>query len=411
MVVAGRPASPARVGTSLEERFSELLLEAGADARSVRLYCSHKGLSAEPVPLRKVGQGISGERVRQLVSRVDAAFVPKIALATSMGAEGLRADLSSVLSLLSRLAPMDDESMVRRLASEGIEAGSACGLVRMADILGVAHGLRVARWTARSKWADAHKSRIAHSTDPERKETIEAVVSAAAEDVFPAFISAARKFSRGSGAVGAEQMAERFSREHGVAVSASEAIAYLSPFSVHLGRHDGEEWFAFLNGVNDLVTKAYARSKLLGSCSLSNLLEYHWRFNRSIYKDDRPAPAEALEALLEACGFSIDGDSVSAEGISCRGYNYRASQVQEEMVRIFEATIAKMPGRKGLKPQEFLLAMTSAGIRESTAQIYMGSRGIFRKEDGMWRLSRPSEGDAQSSSEADRDAVQGAVAA
>lgn len=381
---------------AMTERLAGELWHAGADRRSVRLFLDVRGLDGQPpVSLRRTGVPISAERVRQLTRDVETRYVPMALRSGRAEMAELRQDVEAVLGRLARLAPGADESITKALAADGFPVRSACSLVRLADVLGVPHSLRLTTWTFRSKRIE-DGSRLSVAGDPMLRATVHAVVLADSPEVFSGLMNLARKVSRGAGVIGASRLATEFSMENAIAVTAQEAAAFLQPFAVHLGRHDGDEWYAFLNSANDFVAKSVARAKLFGVASLEQLLAFHRRYNRSLYADGDGFPSEALTALLELAGLDIAGDAVSLRGANvATSGGHAVSAIQAKMVGIFREAVAALPGRKGLTSAEFVKAMTDAGIRESTAHVYLSAKGLFCKKGETWRLAEVETAEAQ----------------
>lgn len=375
---------------SLSATFVRLLVKAGAQRRSAELFVELRGLAGEsPRSLRSVARDLSAERVRQLMSELEKGSVPALAADKSEDSVKLRSDLAAALRRIEAHAPGSDEDIRNALASEFEPLDTApASIIRMADILGVHHKLRLTTWTERAKFADAERTQLASVDAGHRRESVCGIVPDDMPELFENFINFARKFSRGAGVVAAGQLANRYGMDRGIAIAQNEAVAFLRPFAVHLGRHDGDDWFAFFNSANDFIRKATTRVELFGHGSFEQIRQFHQRFNRSLYADDETSiPESALKAALELAGYSLDGDDIRPmkplKGQTGRGI----SEIQAQMVRVFRETLALTPGRTSVRRAELVNAMLKAGIRESTARVYLGNQGLFECKGGLCRLA------------------------
>jgi hypothetical protein len=275
---------------------------------------------------------------------------------------------------------------------------SPASIVRIADILGVHHNLRLTTWTGRAKFEDAGKVKLAAPSEGNRRESVCGIVPDDMPEIFENFINFARRFSRGAGVVAAGQLAARYGVDRGVALAPNEAAAFLRPFAVHLGRHDGDEWFAFFNSANDFIRKVTTRVDIFGECSFEQLRQFHQKFNRSLYAgESMTIPESVLRAALELAGFNVNGDIVRPIGVISGQSGRGISDIQAQMVRVFRETLARTGARKSVRRVEFVNALQAAGIRESTARMYLGYEGLFICSGGLCRLanSTAAEGDEE----------------
>lgn len=366
---------------SLTARFERLLVLAGAPRRTVDLFMQLRGLRGkEPMSLRGVAKNISAERVRQLIAELESGPLEVVRTDAGEAAEDLRFKLAEVLRRIESHAPGSDERIRAALAREFLPLDTTpASMVRMADILGVHHGLRLTTWTARAKFADEKRSTLASAEDAgRRRDSVCGIVPDSMPEIFVNFINFARKFSRGTGVIAAGQLAARYGAERGVAVAPNEAVAFLEPFAVHLGRHDGDDWFAFLNSANDFVRKATTRVELFGHCSFAAIQQFHQRYNRSLYAEEGTVfPDSVLRAALELAGFHIEGDVVTPvqpmKGQQGRGI----SGIQRQMVQVFRDTLKRTGAERSLRRVDLMHAFTEAGIREYTARVYLANQGLF----------------------------------
>lgn len=365
------------------------LVKSGASERSAGIYIELRGLGGEaPKSLRAVSRGLSPERIRQLVNEVEGK--PLRTLLSDLDVvEPIKTRLTEVIALIESLSPRSDEAIAKLLLDLRVAVQSPACLVRLADTLGCHHDLRLTAWTSRAKFVDEEHSRLAAYEDEPRRATIIGIVPNQMPELFESFINFARKFSRGAGVMAAGLLADRYSRERGIPMTQAEAVALLEPFAVHLGRHDGDDWFAFFNSANDFLRKAATRVELFGQCSFEHLCRYHERYNRSLYAgEDTRIPNEVLRAMLELAGYVFKGDTLAPR----RGKDVTAgagrgvSETQALMVKIFRKTLATTKGRKTVPRGKLVAAMISAGIRESTAHVYLGNQGIFECKKGQCRL-------------------------
>lgn len=381
---------------SLTALFTKLLVKAGGSRRSVDILVALRGLGGEPPrSLRFVAGGeLSAERVRQLVGELETGALETLLADRGEAFADLKASLSRVLRRVESHAPGSDGDIKTALAAdfEPMQTSPA-SVVRMADILGVHHNLRLTTWTARAKFEDDAKLKLAAPGEGSRRESVCGIVPDGMPEIFENFINFARRFSRGAGVVAAGQLAARYGVDRGVALAPNEAAAFLRPYAVHLGRHDGDEWFAFFNSANDFIRKVTTRVDIFGECSFEYLRQFHQKFNRSLYADESMAiPESVLRAALELAGFHVDGDIVRPMNVISGQAGRGISDIQAQMVRVFRETLARTGGRKSVRRAEFVTALQAAGIRESTARMYLGNQGLFVCSGGLCRLANSSAG-------------------
>lgn len=390
------PAASAQDAASKDlevgRHFVGLLVAAGAAERSADIFVELRGIGGEdPKSLRGVSRGLSAERIRQLVLELESGPLRQLIDSKEPAVEELRSDVADLLVEVARHVPGSDQAVRDSLARQGAVFASPAGLVRLADILGCHHDMRLTEWTSRAKYRDDVFSDLAGQDDEPRRATVTAIVPAEMPEMFESFINYARKFSRGAGVVAAGQLADRFSQERGVAVTQPEAVAFLTPFAVHLGRVEGDDWFAFFNSANDFLRKAATRVSLFGHCSFELLTDFHRRYNRSLYaNEDTRIPSSVLRLAIELAGYEVNGDDITAAArkggaAACAGRG--ASETQQLMVRVFRETLAATGGRKSVPRAVLVRAMAAAGIRESTAHIYLGNQGLFSCKKGQCRLA------------------------
>ena len=376
--------------TSLTSTFERLLVGAGAHRRSVDIYMELRGLRGEgPKSLRGVARKLSAERVRQLIGELEVGGLQALRSDAGAAVARLRADLAAVMRRIEAHAPGSAEDVRDALAGElcPLETSPA-GMVRIADILGVHHGLRLTAWTARAKFADAERAVLASADCAGRRESVCGIVPDTMPEVFENFINFARKFSRGAGVMAAGQLAARYGADRGVPIAPNEAVAFLRPFAVHLGRHSGDDWFAFFNSANDFIRKAATRSDLFGRCSFEAIKKFHQRFNRSLYADEGAGvPDSVLKAALELAGFHIEGDDMRLMRLLKGQQGRGISEIQKQMVQVFRETLVRTGGRKSVRRADLVKAFMASGIREFTARVYLGNQGLFVCSGGLCRLA------------------------
>lgn len=377
---------------SLADAFKRLLIAAGAAARSADIFVELRGLEGEsPKSLRNVGGGeLSAERVRQLVGELEKGALRVLHSEGVEGLESVKSRIREALLRIERHAPGSDEDIRVALAAEFTPLDTMpASVLRLADILGVHHDMRLSVWTERAKFVDDDRVKLASADVGSRREKVTGIVPASMPEICENFINYARKFSRGAGVVAAGQLAVRYGNDRGVPVAPHEAAAFLRCFSVHLGRHDGDEWFAFFNSANDFIRKATNLVEVLGGqCSFEHIKQFHERYNRSLYRSEETAiPESVLRAALELAGYLIEGDSVSPMA-PLRGQQGRGiSETQVKMVKVFRETLARTGGNKSVRRSDLVRAMLEAGIRESTACVYLGNQGLFKCKGGLCRLA------------------------
>lgn len=372
------------------------LVRAGASERSAEVFVELRGLGGfDPKSLRGVSRGLSAERIRQLVRDLENGPLRSVVGKLSDSSHELVRRLQALIEQIERVAPGSDAAVKAALAKDDVHVASPAGVIRLADTLGCFHGLRLTAWTSRAKFKDGEQTELAAYEDEPKRATVTGIVPAEMPEVFDTFINFARKFSRGAGVMAAGKLADRYSLDRGVPLTGVEAAAFLEPYAVHLGRHDGDEWFVFFNSANDFLRKAANRVALFGRCSFEALSTFHQRYNRSLYADEETAiPVSVLRASLELAGYQIDGDSVTpTAGRVTSGAGRGISEVQDRMVAIFRETLDKTGGRKSVPRATLVAAMMAAGIRESTAHIYLSNQGIFKCKKGLCRLADAAEDD------------------
>jgi hypothetical protein len=391
MQMASRENDHLTRADELPSAFTRLLLSAGASERSIGIFLELRGLAgAEPRSLRNVSRGLSAERIRQLVEELESGPLRRVIDSKAEDVTAFRASMEHVLSSIEPYAPGSDESIRDVMAKMEVIVPSPASVLRLADILGCHHEMRLTEWTSRAKYKEGTQRELATQEHDTRRATVTAIVPAAMPEVFDSFITLARKFSRGEGVIAASHLAERFSQERGVPVTSAEAVAFLQPFAVHLGRHDGDDWFAFFNSANDFLRKVATRVALFKHASFANVCAFHRRHNRSLYSNEgTTVPSAVLAASIELAGYKIDGDDVTpvtsqpAAGSAGRG----ATGIQLTMVDVFRKTLLANNGKKSVPRAVLVTALKEAGIRESTAHMYLGNQGLFICRKGLCRLA------------------------
>ena len=96
-----------------------------------------------------------------------------------------------------------------------------------------------------------------------------------------------------------------------------------------------------------------------------------------------------LRSAIEFAGYKIEGDAVTPgnTGDATSGAGRGASDTQMLMVKIFRETLKASGGRKSVPRADLVKAMKIAGIRESTAHIYLSNQGLFVCRKGQCRLA------------------------
>lgn len=376
--------------TTLAKRFIALMVKAGGLRRSATIFVQLRGLDGgAPQSLRQVQPELSGERIRQLVKSLEEGPLQRLLASGSDELIELKKDIKDLLRRIEKHAPGSDHDIRDALASDFVRTEAApASVVRLADILGVHHNLRLTTWSARAKYADPDGVKLASNDASSRRDQVVGIVPDNMPEVFENFMNFARKFTRGAGVASASHLAERYGVERGVPLAPNEVVAFLRPFAVHLGRHDGDEWFTFFNSANDFISKTKARVDILTVVSFESLRQFHQRFNRSLYASGCSSiPDSVLRAALELAGYQVNGDDVRPMeplgGQKGRGL----SDIQAQMVEVFRKTVEQQGGGKSLRRHVLVRALMDAGIRESTAQMYLGRQGLFECRGGLCRLA------------------------
>lgn len=367
--------------------FRDLLLASGASRQNVDFYISVRGLQGrEPVPLRKVSAEVSGEWVRKVVKGIETLHVKPLLQGNGSQIQHLMTSVQALVSLIQSVCPGSDLHIRRRLLRKGVEIVLPSAVLRLADTLGCHHDLRLTEWKSRAKYRDPDRTIFAD--DGARVDAIVAIVPFDMPEIFENFINFARRYSRGAGVMSAGKLAERYSSERGVPVTASEAQSFLEPFAVHLGRHDGEEWYAFFNSANDWFRKVASRVDLLKQCSFDELAHFHRRYNRSQFLegDADGIPNSVLQAALELAGFEVD-DGVVKRSDASTARSRGIGEIQGRMIEVFRAALAASGNQRSVQRSQLMEEFSRAGIRESTAHKFLGSKGIFVTVKGRCYLA------------------------
>lgn len=381
-------------GLPVADEFVSLLIASGASKRSAKILVDLRGLDGgAPRSLRSVADKLSAERVRQLVVELEAGPLVTMLATGGVALVGFKIRLTEYIRRIELHAPGSDFDIQSALAVDFDALHIApSSVLRLADILGIHHTLRLTTWAARGKFVDHERLKLASLGDKVKLETIFAIVPSGMPENFGNFINFARRHSRGAGVVSSNQLSLRYTDERGIALSPKEATAFLRPFAVHLGRHDGDDWFAFFNSANDFIRKASTRVELFKHGSFESICIFHERFNRSMYSNDESTvPETVLRAALELAGFEVVGDDIRPMA-PLAGQNGRGiSEIQILMVKVFRSLLESSGGKQSVRRNELINAMLVAGIRESTARVYLGNQGLFSCRGGQCQLADGGE--------------------
>lgn len=394
-IASAAPRQPAPRDIELADAFVAELLANGAEHRSAQMFIELRGLRGQaPTSLRGVTAGVSPERVRQLVAELQDGPLRAVVCSSAGGAVKLRRNVERLVDEMEVDAPGSEQAIRRALAARGVSVQSPASAVRLADILGCHHGMRLTSWSCRAKFAGADGSRLASPEDPPRKATVVGIVPADMPEVFESFVDFARRISRGAGVVSTNRLADRFAQERGIPLSGAEAYAFLEPFAVHLGRHAGDEWFTFFNSANDLLRKAAVRLKLFDQVSFEFLCAFHRRYNRSQYANDESAmPTAVLRAALELAGYNVSDDVVTAKAPIAQAGAVDIRGRHANVVKVFRDTLIRTGRRRSIPRETLLAALMDAGMLESTALAYISKRGIIRCRGSLCMLADRMEAD------------------
>lgn len=363
----------------------EGLIGVGCPERSANIFCKVKGLMGEsPKSLRTAWPGISGERVRQIVIGVESRCIPMLMLTDCW--KDLTAATRALVAEIAKEAPNSSEVIQDALTARGVLIGSPSGVLRMAVLLEIDTELRTEVWTGLSKYHNSNRPGAGKVTGEGRITRVDAIVPMSMPNVLTNFISLARRVSRGMGVMSAGKVAELYSLNRGIPVSAQDAKAMLSPFAIHLGRIEGDDWYTFLSSTNEFVSKAESRVKSLGKVSFEMLCDYHRRFNRSEYVNGT-VPREALRSALAGAGFEINEDVVTIIGKVNVKTVRSLTPIQEKMISVFRSMELEAGSKGTVQRLAFSRALVSAGINETTAHIYLSNRGLFTCVNGLCRLN------------------------
>jgi hypothetical protein len=397
------------VDLHLSRQLRELLLASGASNQNVDFYIAVRGLEGrEPVPLRKVSTEFSGEWIRKVVKVIDAVHVKPLLSGKSSKVAELMESVQALMAQIQSVCPGSDLTIKRKLLARGLEVSLPSAVVRLADTLGCHHDLRLTEWKARAKFRD--EDRTIFAGDGAKLDAICAIVPFDMPEIFDSFINFARRFSRGAGVMAAGKLAERYSSERGVPLTGAEAQALLEPFAVHLGRHDGDEWYAFFNSANDWFRKVASRVDLFKQCSFEELANFHRRYNRSQFLegDADGMPNSVLHAALELAGFDVDEGLVKRSDATV-SRSRGISEIQGKMIDVFRLALTAAGNQRSVPRAQLLEEFARAGIRESTAHKFLGSKGIFVTVKGRCYLADagPRQEQTDRSSSLDRRELDG----
>lgn len=385
------------VNEQLEALLKKELKRAGATPRAVDLFVKVRGLSdGPPTSLRKTDVQISGEWVRRLVAELEEGPLKRLIYDESKRVRLLKGSVESVVGLIERLAPSSCDAMCALIAKQaGINVPHPAAIVRLADILGIHHKVRITKWSARAKFLDDGGSELATSTSRPRMATAESIVPASMPEIFSGFINAARKIYRVTGAVPLIEVADWVSMARGVPVSSIEAKAMLEPFATHLGRHDGDDWFAFMNSPNDFLKKVQLRLDIIGTCSLDELCVHYRNYTRSYFINRvKPYPRSVLVSLLELAGYEVRDDTVqprkSAPQSDASDAAVVARDTRDFLRKIFVVAQQKHGRSKSggmVHHSAMVQEMIAAGISESAAFVYLTNTGYFKSYRNLCKFN------------------------
>lgn len=373
-------------GVRLPRAFQDRLIAEGADPETVVLFCEVRGLcGGAPTSLRTADSELSAEGLRKrFIALESGPLAELLSDRTFISAQTLA--LEPALDRLQQECPGSEEHLAFRLGVEFAgEFGSPTSLLRLADILGIPHSLRVSVWKARAKHRDAIRMKLAMSRDKVAIDQVPAVVLADSPEVFEPVISLARRMCRARGIVSASAVASAFGAESQIPLSEHEVGAMLRPFAVHLGRQSGEDWFTFLNSDNALLAKLDSQISLFKRASLQTISDLHRRANRDI----ECAPEPVIQALIEACGLVIEGDVIRALS---RAEASTRQHDQGDLVQVLRgyAKLAKDRGSaRGVIRTELLELLLSEGMRESIARMFLSNKQIFTQSPVYCRALAP----------------------
>lgn len=395
--LAGQLLEGENVNEQLEALLKKELKRAGAAPKAVDLFVKVRGLSdGPPTSLRKTDVQISGEWVRRLVAELEAGPLKMLIDDQSKRVKLFMSSVASVVGLIERLAPSSCDAMCTLIAKQaGINVPYPAAVVRLADILGIQHKVRITKWSARAKFLDGGGLELATSTSRHRMATAESIVPASMPEIFGGFINAARKIYRVTGAVPLTEVADWVSTARGVPVSSIEAKAMLEPFATHLGRHDGDDWFAFMNSPNDFLKKVQLRLDIIGTCSLDELCVHYRNYTRSYFINRvKPYPRSVLVSLLELAGYEVRDDAVQSRKRAPQSDAADAAVVVRDtrdfLRNIFVVALQKHGRRKNsgmIHHSAMVQEMIAAGISESAAFVYLTNTGYFKSYRNLCKFN------------------------
>lgn len=370
----------------LPRAFQERLIAAGADLETTVLFCDVRGLcGGAPTSLRAADSDLSAEGLRKRFIALEGGPLAEV-LGDRAFCAAQAQELGPALERLLQECPGSEEHLAFRLGVQfASDFGSPTSLIRLADMLGVPHALRVSVWKSRAKHRDAIRMKLATKRDKVIVDQVAAVVLAESPEVFEPVISLARRMCRSRGIVSASSVANTFGAESQIPLSEHEVVAMLRPFAVHLGRQAGEDWFAFLNSDNALLTKLDSQIALFKRASLQAVADLHRRANRDI----ECAPEPVLLALFDACELVVEGDVI--RGLS-RSELATRQHDQGDLIQVLRgyAKLAKDRGNaRGVIRMELLELLLAEGMRESVARMFLSNKQVFTQSPVYCRPVAP----------------------
>lgn len=380
-----KPDTSKALDSAFAQAFVRAAVSQGCAPQKAELFLSVKGLAGSPpLSLRKAHGEMSGEGVRRLVKTVQERYFKSFVQAPA--SQKVRESASRIMSLIETEIPNCEDAVREGLALRGIHVQSPFGVYRWAIELGMSPQVRMEQWRSYSKNHNRALDSGRKTGDP-RITMIEALVPVESPAVFDRFIISARRMSRTSGAICARIAAEAYSAQRGIPMVESEAKAMLIPFTISLGRSNGDDWYAFFSCSNEFVGHATSLVKALGKTSFDSLYDSYIRSSRSDLVATDPTPADVLRRVLEVFGFSVAGDEVKLLS-KISNVERSISPIMTKMVEVFRELLLTSEALEGSIPRPFFVRELAArGINEITAHTYIRRKGIFLVRQGRISLT------------------------
>lgn len=340
-----------------EQLRKEIIESAGVTPRDAAIFLRVLGLDGgDAASLRRASGtfGLSPERVRQIAANAQEAFATHVMAGPGWGR--LKPALDQLLAAIHEICPGTDARITSELERRGLlvrDSGSASSVVRIAALCATNPNVQVVSWS----------------------ET-KAIVALDYADCYSAAIATARRIATSSGAVSGQALVDQYNKTASHPISIAIALAMLDSAAVEVGMSGDQRWYCFPTITNDAVEHALSLVSSLGAGSLCQLTSAEGRFTRSTYAVQ--LPQDIMAKLLQRYGMNVDGDKVTlADGVA----PVSRSSIQKTMVDVMR----RLGGQA--KQNDFIRACVDAGIKPSTARVYLHRSGLFSCDQSICKVA------------------------